>query len=302
MGTGIVSVALSLAHQEVLSRIWLVLAAAAWVVLAILVGLRLLWDRPGMRAEARTPAGLTIVAATAVLGSRLLTGGRRTDALVLLVVAVTIWLGLSVVLLRHRRLPSTGSSFMLTVSIQSLAVLAAPISATEAAPWLAWAALVACAFGIATYPLVLVRFDPRQLLVGRGDQWVAGGALGISALATSQISLAAARVGTLRAMVPTLHTMSVLIWAGGIVWLAALIAGEIASPRLGYDARRWSTIFPVGMYAASSHEVARTAGLPPVDAVATVWTWVSVALWLLVAAAMVRRLASGGSRIRTCVG
>lgn len=89
----------------------------------------------------------TGVAATAVLGSRLLTDGLRVEALVLLSGAAALWLGLLVLVLRVRQLPSTGSSFMLTVSVQSLAVLAALASAATHTPWLTYAALAGCVIG-----------------------------------------------------------------------------------------------------------------------------------------------------------
>jgi hypothetical protein len=43
------------------------------------------------------------------------------------------------------------------------------------------------------------------------------------------------------------------------------------------------------MYGTASFSVARVARLPALHAFASVWTWVAVAVWLLVAAGMVRR-------------
>jgi tellurite resistance protein TehA-like permease len=50
--------------------------------------------------------------------------------------------------------------------------------------------------------------------------------------------------------------------------------------------RRWATVFPVGMYAASSFDVGQVAGVPGVTDFARVWVWVAFALWLLVFVAM----------------
>ena len=68
MGTAIVSIALSLDRHETLSRILLAIAAAAWIALGLLLADRALHDRPRVRHEARSPAALTGVAGTAVLG------------------------------------------------------------------------------------------------------------------------------------------------------------------------------------------------------------------------------------------
>jgi hypothetical protein len=53
--------------------------------------------------------------------------------------------------------------------------------------------------------------------------------------------------------------------------------------------RRWSTVFPVGLYAACSFVVGTVAGVPAVTDFAKVWVWVALAVWLVVAGAMLRR-------------
>jgi tellurite resistance protein TehA-like permease len=81
-----------------------------------------------------------------------------------------------------------------------------------------------------------------------------------------------------------------VLWALTIAWLPVLLAAEVLRPRLGYDVGRWSAVFPVGMYAACSFAVGATAGAPAITDFARAWTWVAVAVWLLVAAAMVMRV------------
>ena len=188
---------------------------------------------------------------------------------------------------------------MVTVSLQSLAGLAALVSGAEQAPWLAYSALVLAATGLALYPVILTRFDPRQLLRGTGDQWIAGGALAISALTTAEISRTASHLSGLHALGPPLADVAAAIWILGLSWLPALLAAEVVEPRLTYHARRWSTLFPVGMYAAAGFEVARTSGLGFAHAFATWWTWVAVALWLVVAAGMTRRSARAARPARS---
>jgi tellurite resistance protein TehA-like permease len=295
MGTGIESVVLKLADQRVLSDIFFALTALAWGTLAVLFALRLLRDRGGVGAQARNPVALTGVAATAVLGSRVVTAGLRWEPLVLLIGAVGLWLGLSLALVRRPRLSPTGSSFMLTVAPQSLAVLAAVVAASGQWRWLIWPALVASALGLALYPFSLARFDLHELVAGGGDQWVAGGALAISALAGSEIARAAARTSSLAAAAPAIHTVSVAMWIACMAWLPTLIASELVRPRLRYDLRRWSTVFPVGMYAACSYEVARVSGMSEPRAFADVWTWVGVAVWVSVSAGLLAQMARIGA-------
>ena len=88
MGTGIVSVALSLDGSETLSRILLVIAGLTWLALAAIIPLRAWRFRERVRAEVRTPAALTSVAGAAVLGVRLAMLGWTCGTDWLLVIAV----------------------------------------------------------------------------------------------------------------------------------------------------------------------------------------------------------------------
>jgi tellurite resistance protein TehA-like permease len=289
MGTGIVSVAIGLEGEERLSRIVFWIALITWLGLAVVLGVRLLRNRPAVLAEARSPAGLTAVAATSVLGTRMVMLGDRAAATVMLGLAVVIWLSLTAVIWRYGHLPTRGSVFMLTVAVQSLAVLAALLAEPGGAMWLVDAALVSCALGLVGYPVALARFDLREVVDGLGDQWVAGGALAISTLAISETSLAASRLGVLgHDALAALHAVAVVVWAVSVVWLVVLTASEVAAPRLRYDVRRWSTVFPVGMYAVCSAQLGRIAGIGALRDVGRVWSWVSLAVWLLVASAAMR--------------
>jgi tellurite resistance protein TehA-like permease len=80
-----------------------------------------------------------------------------------------------------------------------------------------------------------------------------------------------------------------VLWLLAIAWLPLLLAAETLRPRLSYDTRRWSTVFPVGMYAACSFVVGSVASAPAVTRFARVWVWVGLACWLVIAGATVRR-------------
>ncbi len=71
MGSGIVSIDLYSDHQPVLSAIMLWFAAGAWLLLVVVLGARLVYQRDRFVREARSPASFTGVAGTAVLGTRL---------------------------------------------------------------------------------------------------------------------------------------------------------------------------------------------------------------------------------------
>ena len=192
MGTGIVSIDLSLDGHETISRVLLILAAVIWVSAcrappgARRARPRALSRRRAhpRRADLRRRHGR---ARHTAHRARLGLGRRRTarDR------ARPVGLALLAPVLRHWVTPTVGASLVLTVSTESLAVLAATLAAREDAPWLLYASAAPFLLGLAFYAFAIRRFDVRQLAVGRGDHWITGGALAISTLAAGRITLAA---------------------------------------------------------------------------------------------------------------
>ena len=289
MGTGIVSVALLLDGRHVLSTILLVIDALIWLALAVLLPARAWRDGQRFAVDLRHPTALTSIAGTAVLGTRLTLAGWGWAGSALLIIATGIWLGLVPHVLRHWQTPTIGASFILTVATESLALLAATLSLSDRAAWLTYVALGPFGLGLCFYAFVLSRFQFRQLAVGIGDHWVTGGALAISTLAAGRIALAAERTASLTGGHDALETIALVLWCLTLAWLPALIVSEILRPRLAYNVRRWSTVFPVGMYAACSFIVGALTKTPGITDYARVWVWVALAVWLAVFAGMLRR-------------
>jgi tellurite resistance protein TehA-like permease len=299
MGTGIVSIALLLDRRMVLSTILLVICAIIWLALAVLLPARALRDGRRFAVDLRQPAALTSIAGTGVLGTRLTLAGWRWAGVALLIIALAVWLGLVGRVLRPWQMPTVGASFILTVATDSLALLAAMLAFAERAGWLVYAALAPLALALSFYAFVLSRFQFRQLAVGMGDHWVTGGALAISTIAVGRIVLAAQHTGTLSGGHAALKTLALVLWCLTMAWLPALIIAELARPRLRYSVRRWSTVFPVGMYAACSFTVGALTKIGGITTFAQVWVWVAVIVWLLTLGAMLRRtpdLTRGGER------
>jgi len=91
MGSGIVSIDLYSDHQPVLSAIMLWFAAGAWLLLVVVLGARLVYQRDRFVREARSPASFTGVAGTAVLGTRLAMQDYHVAAAALLAVSGVGW-------------------------------------------------------------------------------------------------------------------------------------------------------------------------------------------------------------------
>lgn len=285
MGTGIISIDLDLLGQQQLSLVPLVVASVAWVALGVLLVGRFIGSRDRFRREASLPGALTGVAGTAVLGTRLILLNWRWAGATLLIVAALLWLLLVPGVLRRWVTPTVGSSFVITVSTESLAVLAAALGMSTGVGWLILCAIALLALGIAFYGFVVRRFDFHQLLVGRGDHWVAGGALAISALACARTTLAAQALHLLAPEALDLRVATLVLWGAALCWLPFLVGAELISRRVFYDTRRWSTVFPVGMYAACSFAAGTAAKLPTLLQFARIWTWIAAAVWVVVLAA-----------------
>ncbi|MGI5457204.1 tellurite resistance/C4-dicarboxylate transporter family protein [Streptomyces sp. CA-249302] len=295
MATGIVSIGLHLTGYEVVSRVALVIACAAWLGLAADFVARLVLDRERWRADAGSPAALTAVAATTVLGTRFSALGWQTLAEALLALAAVLWPVLLVDVVRHWRRRMPGAVFLCCVATQGLAVLAAALAGAQAVGWLARTALVLFWLGLVIYGFALARFDPRQILEGAGDHWVAGGALAISALAGSKLIAAdSSRLylwndddrGVLRAVTVTLLVLDV-------AWYAVLLVAEALRPRLHYDVRRWATVFPMGMTATATLSIAAALDIPWLKGPGQILLWIAVAAWLAVAAGAVAAARAG---------
>jgi hypothetical protein len=263
MGTGIVSLDLHYAGLAVPSTALLGIAAAIDVVLLVSGGL--------FREIAGVPA-------VAVVGSGLAARGERSWPF--LAVAALLWL----YHLPRLRLPARvrGSDLLPVVATQAVVILAGNVQ--HHAGGLEVPAIAVLCAGAAGYAALIARFDRHDLARGPGDQWIAGGAAAITALACA--TLAGDGDGQ------ALTVGSVAVWVAAMLWLPFLVAGELRRPRLGTLGRRWSTVFPLGMYAAMSYAVAAAADLPVTRTFAFAWTAVAAAVWAAVALAATTTAAS----------
>ncbi|SEG45128.1 Tellurite resistance protein TehA [Actinacidiphila yanglinensis] len=281
MATGILSVGLHLIGHDVLSAILLALACVLWVTLAVAFAVRFAVDRPGWQAASANPPALMAVAATGVLGTRFSLAGRQSLALALLALAFAAWPWLLVSVLRHWKRPAPGSAFLVCVSTESLAVLAGTLALAGCGDWLASAALAAGCLGLLLYAEALARFDFRQVLHGLGDHWVAAGALAISALAASKLTASPLWSGSAH---QALRIACLVLLALDFAWYVVLAGAEFVRPRLGYDLRRWSTVFPLGMTAVATLSTSQAAKVHRLHGLGSVLLWIALAAWLLVAA------------------
>jgi tellurite resistance protein TehA-like permease len=291
MATGIVSVALSTAGFPVLSLVFLGVDIALWLALAASVSARFVWDRGGWLADARTPAALSAVAATSVLGDRLLLLRWRALAWTLLVIAVLAWLVLMPLVLGSWHRPTVGSSFLVVVATQGLSVTAGGLALAAHTAWLAAPVIAVYLAGLVGYGWVIASFDWTQFARGRGDHWVLPGALAISALAGSNavsITDPQGPMAELTSLFGALRVLGFVVLGCCLAGYAALAYAEMRWPRFRYHVSRWATVFPLGMTAAAAMSVATATDVGWLGTLGRVLVWPAVAVWLVAAAGAVR--------------
>ncbi|WP_455567697.1 tellurite resistance/C4-dicarboxylate transporter family protein [Streptomyces diastaticus] len=231
MATGIVSTGCHLVGAEVVSLVLLGVGGAGW---ALLVGIFLqhfLGAREQWRRESRTAASLTGVAATSVLGTRVVLLGWAAAGWVLLAVAAAGWVVLLPQVVRRlgRRVP--GSAYLTCVATQSLGVLGATLAPATGVAWPLPVAVVLLVAGFGLYVLVLLHFDFRQLQEGAGDHWVACGALAISALAAGKLTAASGEpLGWAEPLRSWLSAVTFVLLLAALAWYAVIAAAELRQP------------------------------------------------------------------------
>jgi tellurite resistance protein TehA-like permease len=220
--------------------------------------------------------------ATSVLGTRLMLLGWVWAWIAALVIAFVLWAILLRPVLAGWKSPTAGVTLLLAVTPASLAVLAATVAAAEHARWLLIAALVLFVLGLGLYVFIISRFDLHQLAVGRGDHWITGGALGICTLAAAKIATGAKALGIVGVGGGALEDIAIGLWVLTMLWLPVLLFTEVRWPRLSVGPARWSTVFPLGMYAVCSFAVGVVAHAGAIASFARVWVWIGLAAWAIV--------------------
>ncbi|MER6474291.1 DUF488 family protein, N3 subclade [Streptomyces collinus] len=308
MGTGIVSTALYLNGADAASTALLWAALAGFALLLPAQGWRLARRRQRFVTELLGPRSfvfLTVAISANVLAARLVPDGHTTAAAAFLAFGAAGWLLLDysipiALITTLRRNPSfdqvNGTWFLWAVGSQSVALAAASLAATGTDQVLPLLAAVCWAVGLVQYLLtagiVLARLlarpvQPDGLMT---SVWIFMGAAAITVLAG--VHLAALAAGATLLPRPVLTGSSVVLWAFS-TWLIPLLLAlgvwrhAVRRVPLRYDLGWWNLVFPIGMYAVTTHELGRATGTSWMIAMGRWEIWVSAVVWAVVFAAMV---------------
>ncbi len=298
MATGIVSLAAHLLAMPGMAHALFRLNIAVYAVLWVLTVLRMARYPQqffgDMIDHARGPGFFTTVAGTSVLGSQcvLLAADYRAGT-ILWVIAILLWILLTYTIFagftikQHKPTLDQGISgawLLAVVATQSIAVLSALLATHIGQPgklemnflalsmWLWGGMLYIWMMSLIFYRYTFFPFSPGDL---SPPYWINMGAMAISTLAGSLLIINAPDAPFLHSLQPFIKGFTVFYWATGTWWIPMLVV--LALWRhvyrrfpMKYDPLYWGAVFPLGMYAASTHEMIAAMGfdflvfLPPV--------------------------------------
>ena len=321
MATGIVALAASQQELDWLADALYLIAAVAYVVLVVLVVARLvLYPRllfADLTSHAKGFAFLTIVAASNVLGgvSGTIHGWWGLTRM-LWWVSIAVWLlfayaALFAVVLKHEK-PGLGAGingtwFLLTVSVESVAVSGGLLLARDGGDLLAFTCVAAFTLGLVLYLIVMTMvflrwtFQPLEPTEADPPAWIAAGAVAITVLAGSTILAAKTASPRIERLAPFIEGTVVLAWATATFWFPLMIGigvwrHIVRRVPLRYHPSYWALVFPLGMYSAATFRMRTVIGLEELEWLPKVTLVIALIAWT---AAFAGLLAQGVRAIQT---
>lgn len=318
MATGIVSLAAHLLGMRWIANALFLLNCVVYVVLWILIILRLaryprkVFD--DLIDHLRGPGFFTTVAGTCVLGSQfVLLAAEYRVAMALWGWAAFLWVGLTYTIFtgftvkEHKPLLHQGISgawLLAVVATQSVAVLSALLAAHVGQPvqlemnflalsmWLWGGMLYIWMMSLIFYRYTFFPFSPSDL---SPPYWINMGAMAISTLAGSLLILNSPEAPFLLSLQPFIKGFTVFYWATGTWWIPMLLVlgvwrhGYRRFP-LKYDPLYWGAVFPLGMYAAGTHQMIKAMDLGFLGFLPPLFVYVALAAWTMAFVGLARYL------------
>jgi len=318
MATGILSIGARDLHFPALASGLFGFNVAAYAVLAGLTLLRAVrYPRlffADMIDHRVGPGFFTAVAGSCILGTQMLSMWHSAAAAgAALVFGVALWIGLTYTIfaaftVKLRKPPLqegiNGSWLIAVVAAQSIAVLAALI-AREGPPalraqldflalsmWLWGGMLYVWIISLIFYRLTFLALSPEDLTP---PYWINMGAMAISALAGAELMPNSPDAPFLASLSPFIKGFTVLYWATGTWWIPMLLVlgvwrHLVRRFPLRYDPLYWGAVFPLGMYAVATRQMAAALDLPFLDFLPPIVFAAALAAWILVFAGLLWEL------------
>jgi len=267
------------------TRLATLLLAGLWCLLLT----RIAWHPGAVRADLldhlRAPGFFTTVAATGVVGTQcLLIADSLRWAIALWCVALVLWLLLTytiftMLVVKEDKPPLdrgiNGGWLLAVVATQAVAVLGTLIATRIPQPyrlelnffalsmWLWGGMLYIWMMSLIFYRYTFFTFSPADL---SPPYWINMGAMAISTLAGSLLIINAPDAPFLLSLLPFIKGFTIFYWATGTWWIPMLLLLGLWRHLymrfpLRYDPLYWGAVFPLGMYAASTHTLTQAMQL-----------------------------------------
>jgi tellurite resistance protein TehA-like permease len=319
MATGIVSMASDRAGFHTIAAVLLWLNAGQYLLLWFFTSWRLLrYGRAlldDLMDHRSAPGFFSAVAATSVMGNQLILTGAYDLALALWVFGLFLWIVLTyaifVTLTIKETKPTidqgiTGAWLLAVVATQSIALLSALLSRHFTQPvrlhinflalsmWLWGGMMYIWMISLIFYRYTFFKFSPADF---SSSYWINMGAMAISTLAGSLLIENAADAHFLETLSPFLKGFTIFFWAAGSWWIPMLLILAVwrhlyRKFPLSYDPLHWSVVFPLGMYATCTFEMAHAMSLDFLVPVARVFVYAALLVWAATFVGLVRSLIS----------
>jgi tellurite resistance protein TehA-like permease len=317
MATGIVSIASSLLGMGWIARSLFLLNVALYVLLVVLAGLRLFLHPRGvlkdLQNSAVSPGYFTMVAATSVVGCQFVSlSGNLSAGVCLWAFALMLWLLVTysvftAIIISARKPPVrrglNGLWLIAAVATQSISVLGTAIApAFEAqAETMLFLSLIFYLMGCMLYISIIVlifqrlAFLPLEPAEMTPPYWISMGATAITTQAGATLLLASSLSPLLTELTPYIKGFTLFFWAAGTWWIPLLLVlgvwtYAVRRVPLTYTPQFWGAVFPMGMYTASTFQLARATGQDFLFAIPKASIYVALLAWTLAFAGLLLQL------------
>jgi tellurite resistance protein TehA-like permease len=315
MATGIVSIALRAAGIYLVSNLLFGINIFSFFVLWAITILRLgLYHAAFVQDLTHHGRGVTFlstVAGTCVLGTQIaIMTPFQTAAAVLWAFAGLVWLVLiylffaSITVAQQKPAWAStvdGSWLLVTVSIESLAVLGTYVAAGKYLKLILFSSVCAYSLGAMLYilfiALILYRWMFTEIRPARfgPNEWIDMGAAAITTLAGARLLMLDNRWSFLRELSPFIHGFTLVFWVTGTWWIPLLIILGIWRHRetrvlIAYSPECWTLVFPLGMYTVATDAWAKATGLEMLDIIPRITLCAALFAWVLTFVGMLRQI------------